>query len=653
MEQPNQSGADTRERADKPADETLVGTWLSSCKDWSPDLCRVLRAAPSIRIPRDREELFELAMNGAEDRSEIAYEVPGLGRVVEAEVVRCKNGLAANYFEPYMRRRDPESTVIGDDEPTDQPRFRDRFARPFAEVRQEILDWLAGQELLVLPFSAGGSEIDHDALFVGPANAGFFAGALADLQGGLDIDSVPKDFRPRAIIYLAPPFRHSHCDGRQVVVHNRRGPVHEVFSLNLYPGPSAKKGVYGILLNRGRAEGWITAHASTVRVVTPYDNIVTIMHEGASGGGKTEMLEYPHRETDGRILFGVNLVTGDKRRLSLNQGCTLEPVTDDMALCHPDLRAEGTRRLTVADAETAWFLRVDQIDRYGVNPELEAICVAPSRPLVFLNLYGAPKATCLPWEHTEDAPGKPCPNPRVVLPRDVVPNIVNEPVEVDVRSFGIRTPPCTREKPTYGIVGFLHVLPAPLAWIWRLTAPRGHANPSIVDEGQGLVSEGVGSFWPFATGRRVDYANLLLDQMILSPSTRYVLMANQHVGAWRVGFNGQWLSREYLARRGGARFRPDQLTPARSPLLGYALTTMQIEGYRIPNWFLRTETQPEVGEEAYDAGARMLATFFEHELRQYLEDPDLAAFGKRIISCCLDGGGVEDYEAIAKEAPEV
>ena len=108
-----------------------------------------------------------------------------------------------------------------------------------------------------------------------------------------------------------------------------------MYALNLYPGPSAKKGIYGALINIGEQEGWTTLHGSTVEVVTPYDNIVTIMHEGASGGGKSEMLEYPHRENDGRLLLGQNIVTGEQPVCELNQGCTLHPVTDDMALCHP------------------------------------------------------------------------------------------------------------------------------------------------------------------------------------------------------------------------------------------------------------------------------------------------------------------------------
>jgi len=105
----------------------------------------------------------------------------------------------------------------------------------------------------------------------------------------------------------------------------------------------------------------------------------------------------------------------------------------------------------------------------------------------------------------------------------------------------------------------------------------------------------------------------------------------------------QWLAREYLARRGNARFRPEQLTPARCPLLGYAMRNMQVEGTVIAHWFLETQTQPEVGVKGYDAGAEILTNFFKRELPKYLA-PDLDPLGKEIIECCLAGGSLEDYE---------
>ena len=615
----------------------------------TPELAALLGRAPKVTTSAKREVLIELALGGTgSDTYDVVYDVPGKGAVTEATVVRCRNGLAVNYPDPKMRRRDPDCMVIADDGPTDKPQFKDRFGIGFDGLRGEILAWLESQELIVLPFRAGGNLIGYDALLVAPANAAFFAAALGDLQGKIPGGEVPADFSPRAVIYLAPPFRHTHCKGEQIVVHNRTKGLHEIFSLNLYPGPSAKKGVYGVLLSIGETEGWLTAHGSVVQVVTPYDNVVTIMHEGASGSGKSEMLEYPHREFDGRLLLGENVVTKERRRIVLNQGCELRPVTDDMALSHPSFQGQSGK-LQVSDAEDAWFVRVDHIDHYGVDPHLERLTLHPPKPLIFLNLEAVPNSSCLIWDHIEDAPGKRCPNPRVIVPRAAVPGIVDGPVEVDVRSFGVRAPPCTRENPTYGIFGLIHFLPPALAWLWRLVSPRGHANPSIIG-GTGLSSEGVGSYWPFATGRRVDQANLLLGQIRSTPRTRFLLFPNQHIGAWRVGFMAQWIGREYIARRGGAKFRPDQLVPARSALLGYALRHMQVEGTVIGHWFLETNTQPEVTDEGYDAGALQLFDFFRRELTPYLDEADLDPTGRDIIRCCLDGGALGEYESLLPAA---
>lgn len=609
------------------------------------DLKELLAGCPGFLVPRDRQTLFDLAMGGDQtaDVYEVAYEVPERGRIVEAVVTRCRNGLSVNYMEPYMRRREPNCLVVADDQPSDKPQYATRFGQPFDAVRAETFAWLKTQELIVLPLYTGGRELGYPTMLVCPKNAAFFCGALADLQEMLPSQKVPLDFAPQAILYIAPPFRHTHFEGKQVVVHNRWDHLHEIFAYNLYPGPSAKKGAYGVLIHQGELEGWVTAHASTVQVVTPYDNVVTMLHEAASGGGKSEMLAPVQRLPDGQVVLGRNLVTGARPTLVLARTCDLRPVSDDMALCHPSLQGADDR-LVVMDAENAWFLRFNHITCYGTDPYWESLCCHPTEPLLMLNIDGRPGATALIWEHVEDKPGQPCPNPRVIMPRRLVPNVVDDPVPVDVRSFGIRTPPSTRENPNYGILGILHLLPPALAWLWRLVSPRGHANPSIT-ESEHMSSEGVGSFWPFATGRRVTQANLLLRQIQQTPRTRHILVPNQHVGAWEVGFMPQWLAREYLARRGGARFRRDQIVPARCPLLGYAMHSMQIEGAALPAWLLETENQPELGEDGYDAGAKLLYQFFFRELPQYLES-DLDPLGRHIIKCCLDSGTLGDYESL-------
>jgi hypothetical protein len=615
-----------------------------------PAVQAALDACENVIVPGSREELYRLAL-GPEGgpRFTVEYDVFG-SPLAEAEVVRCKNGIAVNYPEDYMRRRDPDCMRIADDLPTDKPRYRDVFGAEFAAVKAETLEWLAGQDLVVVPFKAGGLTHGYPSLAICPANSAFFALTLVDLQGWVTFDEIGP-FEPRSILYVAPPFRHTHFDGRQVVVHDRSETLHEVFAYNLYPGPSAKKGVFSVLLDVGEQEGWVTAHASSVRVTTPYENETVIMHEGASGGGKSEMCQEIRRQEDGRILLGTNVVTNEPYVINLGETSALDPVTDDMTLCHVDLQT-GDGRLVVADAEDGWFVRVDNLTGYGQDAHLERACIHPDQPLVFFNIDGVPDATVLPWEHTLDSNGKRCPNPRVVVPRHLLTDVTGAE-EVDVRTFGARMPACTRDNPTYGIMGMMHIVPPSLAWIWRLIAPRGDKNPSIGESKSatdklahgGMVAEGVGSYWPFSTGTKVAAANLLLRQLVDMDRTRYVLTPNQHIGAYKVDFAAEWLTREYLARRGGGKIRTEELTPSRCPLFGYTLQEMKIDGQLVRPTFLKPEMQSQVGVEAYDAGARIITDFFKSELQQFLTD-DLDPLGRQIIEVCLRDGSVEEYTAL-------
>jgi hypothetical protein len=619
----------------------------------------VLSAAPLVQMAESRTQLMDWALGrttGSTDWKlgnrddhgvfEVIFQAPGIGRIVEAEITKARNGLAINFPDPSMRRRDPDAMVIGDKLPTDKPTYKERFGEDFDAMRQTTLDWLKKQELVVVPFYAGPDTLGYGSLAIVPRQAAFFAAALADLQGMIPRSQVPADFKVTGgVLFVAPPFRHTHFSGRQVVVHDRQGTHQEIYAYNLYPGPSAKKGVYSMLLDIGEREGWVTNHCAAVAVITPYENQVVIMHEGASGGGKSEMTEHIHRMEDGRLLIGKNVVTGEERTLALPEACHLRPIADDMATAHPSYQG-ASGRLTLADAENAWFVRVDHIKHYGTAPNLERLTIDPPEPLVFLNHHIVPGGTCLTWEHVEDAPGKVCPNPRVIIPRNLIEDIITGPQRVDVRSFGVRCPPTHKDSRAYGILGMMHILSPALAWLWRLVAPRGHANPSIQStKSKEMQSEGVGSYWAFATGRRVDQANLLLHQIVNTPETRYVLIPNQHIGAWKVGFMAEWISREYLARRGSAKFAREQVQETICPLLGYIPKQLKIEGFIIPRVFLQVEEQLQGGIEIYEEGARQWREFFAKELNQFLV-PDLDPLGKQIIEACLDGAHQEDYRRL-------
>jgi hypothetical protein len=144
----------------------------------------------------------------------------------------------------------------------------------------------------------------------------------------------------------------------------------------------------------------------------------------------------------------------------------------------------------------------------------------------------------------------------------------------------------------------------------------------------------------------VTHANLLLHQILSTLSTRYILVPNQHIGVYKVGFMPQWIAREYLARRGTARYRPEQLVASRCALLGYSLSSLKIDGFFVPRGLLQVDHQPEVGTSGYDAGARMLTDFFKRELVKFLT-PGLHPLGRQIIECCMDDGTVDEYAGLS------
>jgi hypothetical protein len=67
------------------------------------DVRRILEACPNFTFATSAGQLYE-ASAPPRGSVEIAYDVPGKGRVVEAVACRVKNGISANYLEPYMRR---------------------------------------------------------------------------------------------------------------------------------------------------------------------------------------------------------------------------------------------------------------------------------------------------------------------------------------------------------------------------------------------------------------------------------------------------------------------------------------------------------------------------------------------------------------------
>lgn len=80
------------------------------------EVYEILSSCKGIIMPEKRLDFIDLSLGGKDNMVfEVKYEVEGKGEVVEAIVTRCKNGIVVNYTDVYMRRRDPDSLIIGDD----------------------------------------------------------------------------------------------------------------------------------------------------------------------------------------------------------------------------------------------------------------------------------------------------------------------------------------------------------------------------------------------------------------------------------------------------------------------------------------------------------------------------------------------------------
>ncbi len=155
-----------------------------------------------------------------------------------------------------MRRREPDCMRIADDKPTDQKALSLMCTAKVRQAASGDHGLVQDAGAILMPFNSGGNEYGYGSMLVCPKQCAFFAFALAHLQGFVKALRRPRADKPRAIIYVATsvpshPFsRASRSSSTTVWTIATR-----YFSYNLYPGPSAKKGVYSVLLDIGEQEG--------------------------------------------------------------------------------------------------------------------------------------------------------------------------------------------------------------------------------------------------------------------------------------------------------------------------------------------------------------------------------------------------------------
>src|SRR5690554_1397094 len=175
----------------------------------------VLKCCKNLLIFNTTEELADASTNG-KDNSEflVTYDIPEKGEVTEVVVHRVKNGISANYTDPYMRRRDPGTMSIADNLPSDKKRFSEKYGYDFFTLEQETYEWLKKQKLACFFYFAGRENIGSTGIAIAPANAAFFAMGLSMLQQIIPVTDLEPESEIKSVIFVAPVFRHTHFDGK-------------------------------------------------------------------------------------------------------------------------------------------------------------------------------------------------------------------------------------------------------------------------------------------------------------------------------------------------------------------------------------------------------------------------------------------------------
>jgi len=163
----------------------------------------VLRGCKSYKTFDTVRQLAAIAVGDADSNSyEVKYSIPGKGEVTEAVVHRVNNGISANYPDPYMRRRDPDTMAIADDLPSDKERFNERFGYEFDSIEKETMNWLKEQDLAIFFYFAGRDQIGSGGIAIVPSNTGFFAMGLSMLQSIVPVEDLPNEFTSVSAIFI-------------------------------------------------------------------------------------------------------------------------------------------------------------------------------------------------------------------------------------------------------------------------------------------------------------------------------------------------------------------------------------------------------------------------------------------------------------------
>lgn len=569
--------------------------------------------------------------------------------VLEAMVNHSLSGPIINFPEPYMRARDPKATVVTERWPvTTQTPYREAIPNySYDHVNRVAHEWLMRNKPIAVPLRFfSDTPLAKSGVAIMPENCAYFGYMLAILQKALTEGELPEGHDGSFVMLVAPPLRQAFCDGKQVVIHDKGEGWHSILATCLYPGPSGKKGGYAYGLDQVVGTGGTILHSSAVRLALPDGSFVGVNHEGASGSGKSEWILKPNLAADGRMFLCKHVDDGSEIWLKLPDvvdSGQVHPVVDDMAYARV---ING--KLLVFDAEQGWFLRLDNCSGHGTDPFCEYLGRLPIVHRTWLTVQ--PGLFAHPWLRTPDANGVRNKNGRLTVGRVHVPSIVNHEIQIDVRSMGVRAPNYHDPNP-FGVIGFCQKLPWWLAYLWRLAPPRGHDNPSIAggkpvasNENFVLPMEGVGAFEAFLLGDPVLHANDLLRQFAETADMDFVLIPNQNIGAYRVGFSPQHTLRAHLAM--GGKLEAQEWSPCQ--LLGREVRPFRFDDQTVPDYLFRPHCQRELGDGTYQKGVSVIERSMRGYLPRYLK-PHLHPVAARLIRAVVEGEDLSKLNVVPND----
>lgn len=530
------------------------------------------------------------------------------------------NGLAFHYPEEILRHRCTHH-VLNKQELTNGEDLIKTFEQNFSD-----------EELIGAYVRLGQFASPYVGLVLLPKKYRLLLYVIQSIGLGLVSEQELVDFQPPRFVgasFILPSARNVLFNGVPSIIESFKGPVKVQYIASSYVG-AIKKALHSLLISSLVSQGGFASQASVVSVKNPYDSKMVFMFEGPSGSGKSEMYRQMKRSEDGTIAIGFNRVTRDKLSIPMTLMSKIRPIADDLIIQNTE---SSKKRLKVKDAEGGWYISVKDILKYGDNPPMESISFNPSNSLIYGNITSYPQADVLIWNHQKSL--KYSANPRVVVPKRIIAKSLNKEVSVDVRLLGVPTTTCNDNYKGSGVLGFAHLLPPALAWLWRLVCPMSCANGK-------LVSGGLLGMTNFVTDNHFTIANRLLKEIKKRDKISYLLTPSGYIGAWNIGYMPQLLMREYISRRGNCNFSEDQFQPAMNSLFGFEMYQMTLEGIRIPSKLLLPYKQDNMSVETYEEGINDYYIIFKEILSSYLSDA-LDPLGIKIIETFLSEGTIEDF----------